>query len=362
MKKQNKGFTLVELLVVIAIIGILIGLLLPAVQAAREAARRMQCTNNLKQIGLAIHNYHDTVKGIPPAMPIWHRITMFGMIFPYAEQAALIECMPAVDQVTYYGWWKGSWGIAKGGGLSAEDRKAVSSVSYMVCPTRRTVPAEAVYTNDNAEALPGPQSDYAIVAAVDYNGAYGQTGDPHNYVRVDRTSTVQDNVKEGQEYQRGMFRGGLFAGNDWSHYGPRDTFSRCVDGLSNQLLVGEKHIPRSKFGLCNQANPSNNGWSETYDCGYLCHIAGTACGYLLRCVSNYWTDSQTPVCVLQNGIYGPNDNQNGAAINAGFGSWHPAGCNFLLGDGSVRFISRTTPHKMLAYLGNVSDGNPISLP
>ncbi|MBR5627026.1 MAG: DUF1559 domain-containing protein [Thermoguttaceae bacterium] len=132
--------------------------------------------------------------------------------------------------------------------------------------------------------------------------------------------------------------------------------------MSNQLFIGEKHIPRNKFGLCNQNNPSNNGWSETYDCGYLSHIAATACGYIYRCVSNYWTDSTTPVCQLQNGIYGPNDGKNGAAINAGFGSWHPAGANFLLGDGSVRFISRTTPHKMLAYLGNVKDGNAVSLP
>ncbi|MBR5627461.1 MAG: DUF1559 domain-containing protein, partial [Thermoguttaceae bacterium] len=86
-------------------------------------------------------------------------------------------------------------------------------------------------------------------------------------------------------------------------------------------------------------------------------------GSVLRNVVTNWNDSATPVCQwIQNGIYGPNDGKNNPSINSGFGSWHPAGANFLLGDGSVRFISRTIPHKMLAYLGSVDDGNAISLP
>jgi len=103
--RKRQAFTLVELLVVIAIIGILVGLLLPAVQAAREAARRMQCTNNLKQIGLAIHNYESTIKRIPPGAvwnggtvdvtfgrfvgPINERGSSLAFILPYIEQQAL---------------------------------------------------------------------------------------------------------------------------------------------------------------------------------------------------------------------------------------------------------------------------------
>ena len=355
--KKGKGFTLVELLVVIAIIGILIGLLLPAVQAAREAARRMQCTNNLKQVGLAIHNFHDTTRGVPPGIVGWHRTTMWGLIWPYAEQANLYDLLPGGDPVTYFGWWKGDWGTKRGGGLTAEDRKAISSVSYMVCPTRRTIPAEAVYTNDNGEALPGPQTDYAIVASGSRNG------DPHYYVRVCQTT---NNANEYQKDQRGMFRGaeGCYTQgyDDFSKWTPRDSFARCVDGLSNQFFIGEKQIPRNKFGLCNQSNPSNDGWSEVYDCTALCGATATGFGYVFRNAVVWWNNEQEPYCNLQNGIYGPNDGKNNAAINAGFGSWHPAGCNFLLGDGSVRFVSRTTPHKMLAYFATVDDGNAISLP
>ncbi|MCL2743447.1 MAG: DUF1559 domain-containing protein, partial [Planctomycetaceae bacterium] len=103
MKKHNlnwRGFTLVELLVVIAIIGVLVGLLLPAVQAAREAARRMSCTNNLKQLGIAVHNYHEARNAIPCGRPVptngamsIGRFSAFLWLVPYCEETAGYEKM-----------------------------------------------------------------------------------------------------------------------------------------------------------------------------------------------------------------------------------------------------------------------------
>src|SRR5262245_1202766 len=89
MKKAQRGFTLVELLVVIAIIGILVALLLPAVQAAREAARRSQCMNNLKQIGIALQNFHDSNKTLPPGVALGEGAMWSGFILAQLEESAL---------------------------------------------------------------------------------------------------------------------------------------------------------------------------------------------------------------------------------------------------------------------------------
>ena len=98
--QKSGGFTLVELLVVITIIGILIALLLPAVQAAREAARTMQCSNNLKQIGLAIHNFHDAHKAMPPTRQSCYHGSWATVLWPYMEQQGLADAWG--DTLSYF--------------------------------------------------------------------------------------------------------------------------------------------------------------------------------------------------------------------------------------------------------------------
>jgi type II secretory pathway pseudopilin PulG len=171
---------LVELLVVIAIIGALIALLLPAVQAAREAARRMHCTNNLKQIGLAVHNFHDTRQGIPPACigsgppwdagvdgESWRRPNIWSLLFPFMEQEALYNRFANDSGFNGTGFnarWTDQWWR----GLSDDDKRQFSSVPGVTCPTRGKRIANSGSTilhgaDSSQEMVSGPVTDYAMV-------------------------------------------------------------------------------------------------------------------------------------------------------------------------------------------------------
>jgi len=363
-KNIHRGFTLVELLVVIGIIGVLLALLLPAVQAARESARRTQCINNLKQLGLAIQMFHDTRKAIPPAAVGLLRCTMFGLIYPYMEQQNLYDIFEKQHiQVAYLTsdyWW--------GETLTEEQRKAFSSVSIMVCPTRHSIPAGVNYEKrknprNRIGGIGGPQSDYAMVASADepYSDLY--------YTLVFRTKDDPDEY--AQKHQRGIFRGAIVEPGDnpidYTNWKPRDDFSRVRDGLSNQFLLGEKHIPKGRLGRCVEEFSSHLDVSDipnTYDCSYLGEgIYPSA----IRCLVTHWQDDgKTPVDGSRIGVRQPlrqpNEMYMGSPEFAGFGSWHPGICNFLLGDGSVKSVSNNTAFDILAYYATVDDGHPVSLP
>ena len=365
------GFTLVELLVVIAIIGILIALLLPAVQAAREAARRMQCTNHLKQMGLAVHNFHDAQKGLPPIALYLDAATIFAFLYPYTEQQALYDNMTsgtgrwAGFATGTSGWWWSS--------LSPTERKSFSSVPWVVCPSRRSPGAMAersdIANQDTGHSVPssGPSTDYAAVCIHDRAYAWDTTLSPsgEHYIWFNHMKHWLPILSV--QTQRGPFRLAKISSpwaerevdgtaesyqafNPWT---PRDTFSRMSDGTSNQLIFGEKHIPSNRLGKCS----SDPNWQAALvaDCSYL-----TADGYGVHYARSFLTGI---------GLIGlarsPNDKNGdleGPQHYYGFGSYHTSVCNFLMGDGSVQAVSVTTPSTLLQNLSDVSDGASVSLP
>lgn len=188
--RRKRGFTLVELLVVIAIIGILIALLLPAVQAAREAARRSQCSNNVKQLGLALHNYHDTFKILPSAVVYHTSNHSWGwgaLILPFMEQ------QPMHDKC----------GIGRGEPIDAHEVEIETVIAGFRCPS------DASPKNNNR------QWTWANVANVEPATA--------NYV-----------VISGTEMSPGDNGNGLFYRNS------ANSFASCQDGTSNTIALGER--------------------------------------------------------------------------------------------------------------------------
>ena len=367
------AFTLVELLVVIAIIGILIALLLPAVQAAREAARRTQCQNNLKQIGLAIHNFHDAQKGIPPATVGYDCASFWVLIYPYMEQAPLYSIIEqrGFKYPVNTRWWEEI--------LTEQERSSFGSFAGYRCPTRRSGSQVATRQDNNVDfgsatdlstggnnPSIGPQSDYGLVFTTRgtrdwwyhqmpgdancFNGHYG----PFRVAAYSPFFVNQDSLAS------------------WT---PRDDMSRMKDGTSNQLVVGEKHIPPGRLGRCYGGDAfADTGVSNRSDCSYL-HSGQWASGSNGRGVrtnGNQRTDAETArTSIVGFAISRTNDyntadasgNYGDAVFTFGFGSSHPGVCQFLLGDGSVHPLAVTTPlDPILAALADVSDGVSVAIP
>lgn len=398
----RKGFTLVELLVVIAIIGALIALLLPAVQAAREAARRMQCVNHLKQIGLAVHNFHDTMHGIPPSGLRGNKAGFWFLIYPYIEKQSLYDILnDKIRRTNGLGtgiadmWWfneGGTWLPDKG--LSKEEREAFNSVPIYVCPTRRGKPPvieRSEYGSvTTSMAYPGPRSDYAIVFAYDRNIFESVSASTPTF--ADNWSYNNHSEKRiDVDPHRGPFRLATFyaaftgtpvsAGMPPSPtdvqletWYPRDSFARIQDGLSNQFLVGEKHIPRSRLNYCGPeigGPPAEIGtWARrgASDCG--CQFSGAVPAISSgRSMVDFYRGSLLPnpaSATIQHPLARPDefdDFLGNGITDFGFGSWHPGICNFVLGDGSVKAIAVTTPvMSVLLPLSIVDDGQSVSVP
>ena len=363
-RRIHRGFTLVELLVVIAIIGVLIALLLPAIQAAREAARRASCINNMKQLALAAHNFHDTSGGLPPICIFANFPTIFVLLFPFCEQAAALEIIeaPRVPNTYPPPQSHGTW--FRSAALTDAQRQALASIPYMKCPSRRS--GIQMQTDQGAA---GPRGDYAVVVfkrepesnPVDWWHDYG---------------CLSTQVGARPHFFRGPFRlpalkfNGTVDGTNVNHYAsvaswlPQHNMSLWSDGSSNQIIFGEKFIPLWGLGL--GATPAFT-WdsSGSWDASYLSTWNnGSALGAsrFVNPLPNYPPIARTPT----DPAVPENTTGNTASIGYGsrfpFGSHHPKVCNFAFGDGAIRPIMVSVPQDTIVSLCDVMDGATIDLP
>ena len=404
----KKAFTLVELLVVIAIIGMLIALLLPAVQAAREAARRMQCSNHLKQWGLAVHTYASNYDALPPSCIYARDITMFVLLYPFIEQQANYDQnfvrLQQGNKESNLGYTQ--WNVPGGTPTSwnkpqlyfldmqATELAAMSKISIMACPSRRGAGAYAQtrYPNDRPDDDPvaGPKGDYAIPIVKPCQWWWAR----HSALDIPPSGPEED-ARDGQptgvpRHTRfhGPFRlpaitfnGGLTGGHPefgrfirtWK---PNQSFGLWEDGSSNQIILGEKHIPvhalggvgTSAAGSTPQEACSNERWDASYV--YAHHAGWGEVAYgpfrLFNIGESGIANSGGSPFIAR----GPNDpaitpgmDPNGVGNSSrGWGSYHSGVCQFLIGDGAVRAFPVTTADPVLYSLGHVSDGESVSLP
>jgi prepilin-type N-terminal cleavage/methylation domain-containing protein len=369
MKKH--AFTLVELLVVIAIIGVLIALLLPAVQAAREAARRMQCSNHLKQWGLAVHTHHDARNALPPVFFDDRRGSVFISLLPYTEQQVFYDQIANAVNGTQRGFnvqFDTFWGS-----LGDEERKGFGGLPFAKCPTRR---AGVHYTDSTHQ--PGPLGDYSMVIYQTIRSAAlpaDQKTQPGGkwWNTVDTYGNARPSFKSIGNNTNGVPSGPFVVpemgtAGDFNTAILKSKTARWKDGTSNQLLFGERHIPVSRIGECEEGT---GNWNKVKlaDCSFL--ITGNNrwgampinikiyAGGLLTTDPTYCSDVDGSLAA--GGIVGgPSD----CRPNDGYGpgSSHPGIVQFALGDDSVRSISKTVRDYIMFCLADVEDGDSVSVP
>jgi prepilin-type N-terminal cleavage/methylation domain-containing protein/prepilin-type processing-associated H-X9-DG protein len=346
--QRRSGFTLIELLVVIAIIAVLIALLLPAVQSAREAARRIQCTNNLKQLGLAMHNYNSSIGSFPPGARAYSWGTWYHVILPYMEQTVL------TNSFNFSGC---ASGCAAVGTYDGYENFTVSNtlINAFQCPSDQ--PVRQTYGDTSIYG-----SSFQGFVGGNYVGNCGNTGTglwqmPYPYGCTVGTAGCYP------------FLGGVFGWIPVGGYpippasyssvyggtGSTTTFAAITDGLSNTLLAAE----------CIQGQPQNDAGGINDLRGFI--QDGTSMGF-----SGWLTPNSTQADVLTSGTGNcsyPYANNPPCTTRTTFPnlrdyyaarSRHPGGVNAGLCDGSVKFFKNTVNPLTWMALTSTKGGEVLS--
>ena len=325
-RKAIQGFTLIELLVTIAIIGILVALLLPAVQNAREAARRTQCKNNLKQIGLALHNYHDVHRILPPAL-INNGHYRFPENKPILNTTGWVMLLAQLEQAPMFHQYDfnscssmtSDWGYPVQGDDTINVDVTSTRLSVFECPSDPNAGEESTFmegTNHQYSRRKARRTSY-LFSTARFTEAHA------NYTQLN-----------------GDIRQGAFGNNGAARF--RD----LRDGASNIILVGES------VGGTGKISPHFGPWgmTGTHTC---CH----------GCVRSYSSSSvdpkhfpSDPEMHINAPYLGDAEGRTYAYV---FGSQHPGGAQFVLGDGRVRFIDENIDYRLFCLLTYIHDSEPV---
>jgi prepilin-type N-terminal cleavage/methylation domain-containing protein/prepilin-type processing-associated H-X9-DG protein len=321
------GFTLIEMLVVIAIIGVLIALLVPAVQKVREAANRIKCQNNMKQIGVALHNYHTLHMVLPSGGELRTNFVTLGwtvFILPYVEQD------PLYRQFDLTLAWNDTSTSAAHPVSNKELARNAPALYY--CPSANITRPVPIASGPPASEM---LSDGTFPATGHYYGVCGPLGDQPSGIPYPAYTHTPG---AGQSSRSGTLFPNSTVLLEW-----------ITDGTSNTIVVGELSYDKAKAGY--SLNAGRDTGYRTWTRG----ANGTS--------SPDARDSgmcKTVVFAI-NAMHIASNNGNG--INhMSFGSNHPFGCNFLFGDGSVRFIDESLNINVLRYLSSRESGETFELP
>lgn len=311
-RKHRRGFTLIELLVVIAIIAILIALLLPAVQQAREAARRSQCKNNLKQLALGLHNYHDVYRSFPPG-----GITLGPCCGTRSGTNWAISILPFVDQTPLYDVYDFNFDGLQGRNDNASFNQSIrlARLTVHMCPSDPNAG-----TVNRPESGRGSGLQYRMTS---YRGVGGKTNGRGWWDNEQWTGIGQPTWK-GVLHAIG--RRGLFP----------ERMATVTDGTSQTLMIGE---------MATKTRPRRGTfWAYTYTSYNRSDVTVNQPRTLINDYNR---------CVSIGGTGGSN------ACKRGWGSFHASSLHFALVDGSVRLISTNVNMNTLANMASVGDGDSV---